>query len=320
MEHGYVSQQAQHLTPVHHRDVTITANDGVPLAATVFARDHVPLLSPITIIAGATGVPRSFYGRFAGFLAEHGRVAVTFDYRGIGGSLKGHVKNSTARFRDWGIIDGPSVLTWVAATYPGHPIHWVGQSYGGFATGLAYNNHLITRQFSMSAMSADYRFVTNKFETLRIGALLFGIGPVIARTFGYVPGWMNGGADLPKGVLLEWAQWCRTRGFLFGLDDLPERKYFAQMHAPMCFAYMDDDAWLSRAGVEHLARQYSHAASHAILELKHQNSGAATVGHIGFFRSQFRPTLWPSALAWLDGKDDDPTFHANLYSIHAQHP
>jgi predicted alpha/beta hydrolase len=289
---------------VHHRSVTIPADDGTPLAATVFTRDVVSPRAPVTIIAGATGVPRSFYGRFASYLADHDRIAVTFDYRGIGGSLKGHAKDSDAKFRDWGIIDIPGILTWADATYPGRPIHWVGQSYGGFATGLAHNNHLIGRQFSMSAMSADYRFVTNKFESVRIGALLFGLGPIVARTFGYVPGWANGGADLPKGVLLEWAKWVRTRGFLFGLDDLPERKYFAQMRAPICFAYMDDDVWLSRAGVEHLARQYTNAATRIVVELKQADSGAATVGHIGFFRSQFRTTLWPKALDWLDAKDD----------------
>jgi predicted alpha/beta hydrolase len=131
--------------------------------------------------------------------------------------------------------------------------------------------------------------------------LLFVFGPLIARTLGYVPGWINGGADLPKDVLLEWSKWCGTRNFLFALDDLPEKKYFATLTAPMHFAFMDDDPWIARAGVEHLAAQYTNATSRTVERMTRETCGNRPVGHIGFFRSEFRDTLWPKALAWLDG-------------------
>jgi predicted alpha/beta hydrolase len=41
------------------------------------------------------------------------------------------------RMRDWCILDVPGVLAWAAREHPGRPIHWVGHSMGGFATGLA---------------------------------------------------------------------------------------------------------------------------------------------------------------------------------------
>ena len=289
---------------ITHRDIVIPADDGYKLAATVFTPPAIPAGAAVTIIAGATGVPRSFYARFATYLAQAGRIAVTFDYRGIGGSLHGPVRQSKARFRDWGIIDVPGVLAWAAATYPGHPIHWVGHSYGGFATGLAHNNSLVARQFGVSTMTADYRFVDNTIEAARIGLLLFAVGPLVAHTLGYVPGSVNGGADLPKGVLLEWSAWVRTRKFLFGRTDVPEQKYFATLKAPLRLAYLEDDAWIGHAGVEHLAAQYSSAAPRSIWRVTLAESGADAVGHIGFFRSQFRATLWPKALDWLDGKAD----------------
>lgn len=289
---------------IAHRDIEIAADDGYTLAATLFTPATPKPGAPITIIAGATGVPRSFYARFAMYLAQHGRIAVTFDYRGIGGSLHGPVRASKARFRDWGILDIPGVLAWAAATYPGHPIHWVGHSYGGFGTGLAHNNHLIARQLGVSTMTADRRFVTNIRETARIGALLFGIGPVLAHTLGYIPGWINGGADLPKGVLLEWSQWVGTKNFLFGRDDVPEKRYFAQLKAPVRIAYMEDDGWVAPAGVEHLSGQFSGSAERSIWRVTVAESGADAIGHVGFFRSQFRTTLWPKALAWLDGTLD----------------
>ncbi len=286
--------------PVLRLDLVIAADDGYPLAATLFQTSSTKPDTPITIIAGATGVPSSFYGRFATYLAEQGRVALTFDYRGIGGSLQGHARQSPARFRDWGILDTPGVLAWAAATYPKRPIHWVGQSYGGFATGLAHNNHLVARQLGVSTMTADVRFVTNPIERARIAALLFVAGPALAHTCGYLPGWMNGGADLPKHVLLEWSSWVRSRGFLFGQVDLPEQKHFATLTAPLRFAYMADDPWIVRAGVEDLADRYVNATERTFWPVTLAESGAAKIGHIGFFRSEFRPTLWPKALAWLD--------------------
>jgi predicted alpha/beta hydrolase len=288
------------IKPVLRRDLTIAADDGAPLAATLFESASANPVAPITIIAGATGVPRSFYARFAVYLAEQGRPALTFDYRGIGGSLQGHVRHSPARFRDWGVLDTPGVLAWAAATHPNRPIHWVGQSYGGFATGLAHNNHLVDRQLGISTMTADVRYVTSRLERARIAALLFIAGPALAHTLGYLPGWMNGGADLPKHVLLEWSTWVRSPGFLFGQTDLPEQKHFATLTAPLRFAYMEDDAWIGRAGVEDLAGRYTNATERTFWPVTLQESGAAKIGHIGFFRSEFKSTLWPQALAWLD--------------------
>jgi predicted alpha/beta hydrolase len=290
------------LEPHKIRDLTIPADDGHALAARLFepqpsAADRQ---APITVIAGATGVPQTFYARFATYLAEQGRPALTFDYRGIGGSLQGHARHSTARFRDWGILDTPGVLAWAAAAYPDRPIHWVGQSYGGFATGLAHNNHLVARQLGVSTMTADVRYVASRLERARIAALLFAAGPALAHTLGYLPGWINGGVDLPKHVLLEWSAWVGTQGFLFGQTDLPEQKHFAALTAPLRFAYMEDDAWIARDGVEDLAQRYSGATEVTFWRVTLEEAGADAIGHIGFFRSSFKTTLWPQALAWLD--------------------
>jgi predicted alpha/beta hydrolase len=289
---------------VSQHPLVISADDGYPLAASLFASPASSASAPITIIGGATGVPRSFYARFASYLAENGGIAVTFDYRGIGGSLHGPVSQSTVRFRDWGILDTPGVLAWAAATYPDRPIHWVGQSYGGFATGLAHNNHLISRQLGVSTMTADYRFIGSGLERAKVAGLLFVAGPAIARTLGYLPGWVNGGTDLPKGVLLEWSAWVKTRGFLFGVADLPEQRHFKTLKAPLCFAFMQDDPWISSAGVENLAQRYTRSGERQFWPVTLAESGASQIGHIGFFRSEFKDTLWPKARAWLEAGID----------------
>jgi predicted alpha/beta hydrolase len=43
-------------------------------------------------------------------------------------------------------------------------------------------------------------------------------------------------------------------------------------------------------------------AERPVVRLTREACNQSPVGHIGFFRSQFRDTLWPHALAWLDGQ------------------
>ena len=131
----------------------------------------------MTIIGSATGVPQSYYSRFASFLAESGRPTLTFDGRGIAKSAPASLKGFPARFRDWGILDFPGVLDWAAATYPQRAVHWVGHSYGGFGLGLARNNAAVSKLFGVATMSADIRLVDNKLAGWQIGLMLFGVGP-----------------------------------------------------------------------------------------------------------------------------------------------
>ena len=287
--------------PIEKRDITIPANDGHPLAATLFeTSEGAP--GPVTLIGSATGVERRYYARFAEFLALAGRPVVTFDYRGIGGSLIGSVAQSPARFRDWGILDIPGVLAWANATYPGRPIHWIGHSYGGFGTGLAHNNHLVDRHVGVATMSADYRLITSPVERLKVRALLGVVAPTVARSLGYVPGWFNGGsADLPQGVAREWSEWVMTPYFLFGIDDLPEQRFFAAQTSPMHFIAVSDDPWVTQEGVEHLAGQFTAARETSFATLTPAAAGVPRIGHVGYFRSELAATAWPDLLTWLDG-------------------
>ena len=83
-----------------------------------------------------------------------GIPSLTFDYRGIGGSRRGSLVGSKVRMRDWCILDVPGVLEWATAHLSrSGPIHWVGHSMGGFATGLAHNNRLVARQLNVATLS-----------------------------------------------------------------------------------------------------------------------------------------------------------------------
>jgi predicted alpha/beta hydrolase len=280
------------------RTAIVTAADGHSLTASVFETDRRP--RAITVIASATGVPRRYYSRFAQQLVARGSAVMTFDYRGIGDSLVGSVARSPARFRDWGILDIPAAIDFARRSFPALPICWVGHSYGGFGTGLAHNNHLIARHLGVATTTADLRLVRSPLARAKVRALLGIVAPTLAHGLGYVPGALNGNSlDLPKHVALEWSRWVRTPGFLFGLRDLPERRYFAQQTSALRFLHMSDDPWVERIGIEHLAAQFPCASERSIVEISPAAAGVPRIGHIGFFRSELAATAWPQAIDWV---------------------
>ena len=281
------------------RPLVITADDGRQLAATLF-EPPAGSTGPITVIAAGAGIPRRYYARFAAYLAERGRPALTFDYRDIGGSRTGPLKGSRVRMRDWAILDVAGVIAWASRTYPDRPLHWVGHSMGGFATGLAHNGHLVARQLNIGTLNGYWRLMASP-ERYRIRVLMGMAGPVIARTLGYLPGVLMGGEDLPAPAFLEWVRWCMTPDFLFGDDTLPERTNVANFRAPVRFGQIEDDVWGTPAAVDAIAERFTGSVDRTIWPIRLSDAGADKIGHLGFFRDRFRTTLWPTAIDWLDG-------------------
>jgi predicted alpha/beta hydrolase len=158
----------------------------------------------------------------------------------------------------------------------------------------------VKRLLGVATMSADIRLLEPSFELVRITMLLTFVGPALAHTLGYVPGGVAGNTPLPKGVLLGWSRWCRTRGFLFGDPTLEAVKHFKTFSAPVRLTHIADDKWVSRRGVEHLLERFGGSKDRSIWEIPAQ-SGAPAIGHVGFFRETYRATLWREALDWLSG-------------------
>jgi predicted alpha/beta hydrolase len=282
-------------------DIRVAAEDGRLLAATLFTPPSgAGPAAPLTVIGGGTGIPRRFYARFAAWLAARGRLALTFDYRDTGDSRTGSLTGSRVRMRDWCLLDVPGLIAWSAGEHSGRPLHWVGHSLGGFATGLAPNGHLVCRQLNIGTLSGYWRHMAAP-ERYRVRAMMGGLGPLIARAFGYFPGALLGGEDLPGPAFLEWRRWCMSPGFLF--DDLPfpEIANFAFFRAPIRFGQVEDDAWGTQAAVSAIAARFTGSTDRSLWPIRLADSGAKRIGHHGFFRSEHRDTLWRTAAEWLDG-------------------
>ena len=49
-----------------------------------------------------------------------------------------------------------------------------------------------------------------------------------------------------------------------------------------------------------MATHFTANAQCTIVTVRPADAGVSRIGHFGFFREQFRDTLWADALAWLD--------------------
>jgi predicted alpha/beta hydrolase len=287
-------------------DITVPAADGYKLGATLFLPRGTRRKA--ALISSATAVPRKIYRSFAGYLARRGFAVLTFDYRGVGGSrgvaVEGYNKPKSlvgfnATMTDWAMLDIAAAVRWMRERYNTLPLTYVGHSFGGQTLGLLPNNNEIPRALLIAAQLGYWKLMASP-ERYRVYAMLNFVGPPLTRMFGYAPGWTGIGEDLPKGVFLQWARWVNSPRYL--LDDptvtgLPNfEKYKGAMRA-IC---MTDDPWATRPAVERLCAAYS-SITPEILSVSPRELGVSKIGHLGFFRSEHRDTLWRGAAEWLEG-------------------
>lgn len=267
-------------------EITLTARDGYRLSATLYGeRDGRAVL-----ILPATGVPQGYYAKFAAWLAGQGFRVLTFDYRGIGQSLQGHVRRVRARMRDWALLDAVAAMEFLNTR-----VSVVGHSFGGQALGLLPHER-IASALVVGAQSGYWRNWPPLGRAWMWPVTHFAL-PGLAHLLGYFPGSRLGfGEDLPKGVAIEWARWCRNRTYLVG--DLGAEDAYARFAAPLRAYAFSDDPFGPLAAVRKLLELYPKAPAE-VRHMKPSDLGVASIGHFGFFREPFRDTLWAEAREWL---------------------
>jgi predicted alpha/beta hydrolase len=293
------------LDDVFSDDITIPAKDGYPLRATLFlprgAKRHAVLIS------SATATPRKIYRGFAGYLARRGFAALTYDYRGVGGSrqtsIEGYNKpRSLAGFKasmsDWASLDATAAVAWMRERYRALPLSYVGHSFGGQAFGLLANNTEASRALLVSSQAAYWKLMASP-ERYRVYAAFNLLGRPLTYLLGYTPGRLGLGEDLPKDVFLQWMRWVMSPRYMFTDPTLAGLANFEKYRGAMRAVYFSDDPWVSLPAVELLCSGFS-AITPEIINVTPTEIGASRIGHFGFFRPDHRDTLWRGAAEWLE--------------------
>lgn len=279
---------------MHIETLTIPARDGFPLAATLYQPDDNPTQTVVTINS-ATAVPRRYYQPFATFLCDAGYTVITYDYRGIGGSRPASLRGFPAQARDWAEQDMAGVIDWLSEAYQPNRLFHIGHSYGGQTVGLLPNGNQIDAMITLSSQSGYWRLQGGN-QKLAVAFHVYLTLPVLSHIFGYMP-WsrISSAEDLPKGVALTWAKWCRHPHYLLGDATLPRERY-SQFHAPVLAYSFDDDNWGTRRSVDAMMQAYPNLERRHVI---HAEVGIKEIGHFGYFRPKAK-ALWEESLTWLE--------------------
>ena len=271
-----------------------------PLALRQCQPVDVPLRAQV-VVAGAVGVPQTFYTAFAQWLAAHGYAVTTFDYRGHAGSLHGPLKKARANLLDWG-ADCAAVATHLRLQSPSLPLYWIGHSVGAQLPGVQAMP--INGLLSIASGSGYWR---DNAPPTRRKALLWwwGIAPVVTALCGCLPGkkWGLVG-DLPAGVLWQWRRWCLHPNYGIGVEGETLRKAYAAARYPLHAFSVEDDEMMSWRSTASLVGWYRNCPQ-TIERVRMLDVPSRRIGHFGFFRAEMEYTLWPRALVvlerWLQG-------------------
>ena len=274
-------------------DVTFETTDGFPLHGTLMRGSGD---GPLALVSSAAAVPRGFYARFAEHLiARHGfRAALTYDYRGVAASQPPKSWKRKPLMREWAHFDMPAALHRLEKEAPGHPIVGVGQSFGGQVLALGGRSDRFSRYLMVATMTGYWG---NTKPRLRVFSQMNLVGVPLAIMLGKVPGRIGLGQTLPGSIFREWARWGRHPEYFFADPTMDAARRFAEVETPILAIGLTDDPW-GTPKAQHALLKYYHRAPTEIRWLSPDIAGG-TVGHLGFFRSAFKDTLWEPAIEWL---------------------
>ncbi len=295
------------LDDVFSDDIVVPAADGYPLGATLFLPRGTKRRA--VLINSATAVPRRLYRGFAGYLARRGSAVLTYDYRGTGDSrqqsMTGYNQAKSlvgfkATMADWAALDITATVGWMRERYHDLPFAYVGHSFGGQALGLLANNPQIQRALLIAAQAGYWKLMASP-ERYRVFALLNGVGLPLTRLLGYMPAWAGLGMDLPKGVFEQWVSWVMRERYLLDDPTLTARENFPKFKGALRAVSMTDDPWATRPAVELLCSGFT-SITPDIVSIRPVDAGVPKIGHLGFFKSEHRDTLWRGAAEWIEAE------------------
>ncbi|QQN86982.1 alpha/beta fold hydrolase [Acinetobacter variabilis] len=274
--------------------LTLKCQDGYQLSARFYPVTETESKKSPILICPATGITKQFYHSFSCWLQAQGYAVMVFDFRGIGESLKGSVKQSKASIVQWGQLDIPAAIDALLAKTQAAKVILLGHSAGGQLLGIVPNYVKVEKVVAIAGSTGHIKGLRGRTKLL--APVMFNIIFPLARiTKGYGPTQAIGmGENLPKDVAREWAEFCSKPGYVMnaiGKKIAPAHDYHAQITCPITSIWASDDEIATQANVKDLLRLYPKAVTEMI-ELKPQEYGHKGIGHMLMFKNSHQ-NLWP---------------------------
>ncbi|MFV5263905.1 alpha/beta fold hydrolase [Acinetobacter courvalinii] len=269
----------------------ISCKDGYQLAAQFYPALNSDKFYPI-LICPATGITKSFYHAFAQWLNQQGYPVLSFDFRGIGESLHGALKDSTASINDWGMYDIPAAIEALLNRTQAEKVIIVGHSAGGQLLGIASNYHKVAKVLAIAGSTGHVKGLKGKTKVL--APLMFNvIFPVSSFVKGYgATQFIGMGENLPKNVAKQWAEFCSKPGYVMNaIGKTISEDYHQQIQCPITSFWATDDEIATHSNVKDLLRLYPNAQT-KLIELNPQQLGYKQIGHMLMFKKSHQK-IWP---------------------------
>lgn len=268
---------------------TVEALDGFKLQATLFEPDD---FTSVVLVGPAMGVKRHFYHDFADELSRKGLAVLTFDFRGIGGSARGPIRNQETDITTWAQKDLGGCIEWIRRTYPEKRHTAVLHSLSGQILGLSDRAQYLEKVVTVVSGGGYWNFYPFP-KNLGLAFVWYCLYPMPAHLMGYFPGSTLGlGEDLPKNVALEVSRWGRSPNYIDNYSN------YDSVKADVLAYSFTDDSYCPKVIVDYMHDQYTNAN----INRRHVNPNRINsdgIGHFGFFRNGTVPELRSETISWL---------------------
>jgi predicted alpha/beta hydrolase len=198
---------------------------------------------------------------------------------------------------DWA-QDYEAVISAAKAALPMQPLYLLGHSLGAQLPGLLRKPGQVDGLLSVAAGSGYWRDNAPKLRRV-VPYFWWVLVPLATRLCGYFPGRaLKKVGDLPAGVILQWRRWCLHPAYSVGAEGPDVAQSYGAVRFPVLALSMADDELMTLRGTHNLVNLYANT-ERRVESISPAELKVRRIGHFGFFRDQFRQSLWPRAVAAL---------------------
>jgi len=268
----------------------ITCKDGYQLAAQFYPAVSKKAQYPV-VICPATGITKNFYHTFATWLSQQGHDVLSFDFRGIGESLHGALKQSNASITDWGTLDIPCAIDSLLIKTKADQVILIGHSAGGQLLGVVPNYNKVAKVVTVAGSTGHVKGLKGKTKFLAPVMFNF-IFPISSAIKGYgATQFIGMGENLPKKVAQQWREFCSRPGYVKNaIGKTIFHDFHSDIQCSITAIWADDDEIATKRNVNELLSLYPNADK-KMIELNPKNLGYKSIGHMLLFKKSHQK-LW----------------------------